>query len=272
MSSVRDDLDGFFVERPWRGKIRRQVMALWAWRSEVRALFRSDSRPGVEDTVRAGESLETGRATGLIPPEIEDLCLESLRMSGTEFGLLARCWAALADEHRLLIYGNDSALRENTSMLAGSFASLVASCAGIKGNWRRNAVTDCARAHFLAKRLFTIRDDALECRTCFPLSDMEHFGVKLSDLGAGINDPGTRKLLWQQTVRIRDSVAGTVPLIRDLSRRDAAYMKRWWFVVLEIIQALERTGFDIPSPETTFGISSRAQIALQSRFGGATFR
>lgn len=149
-------------------------------------------------------------------------------------------------------------------------ARLLAGLAEVDNSWQLRHVDELARGFFHAARLITLPSDLDRGRLFLPVADLKQHDVSLDQLRSGTVDENVRRLLWKQTIRIRDALAQGKRLIRDLPFRLRYALKRWWLAALEIVNELERRDYDLWSRPLDLGLFRRLQVYLQTIFGRAS--
>lgn len=156
----------------------------------------------------------------------------------------------------------------------------LAGLAGIKSEWQLKLIDELARGVYITRRIVFFRTEVINRMIFIPLDEL---AGGLSAEGASIrSSPGgnaTETLvskiehrLWKESVRAKDHFAAGVPIVRDLSRRHRVAIKKMVLEHLEYLRLAEKSGWDLTSEDMQLSLYLRAQIAIQSRFGRATFK
>lgn len=151
-------------------------------------------------------------------------------------------------------------------------ARLLAGLYDVRGSWQLPHVDALATGFFWVGRLVYLADELARGWCFIPQVDLDGFGVTLDQLKGGRLDEPLRRLLWKQTIRARDALAHGEDIVRDLPRRHASAAKRWWFGALEVLNEIERRGYDVWSKPVRLSRRHLLQIHFQARFGRTTFR
>jgi phytoene synthase len=146
---------------------------------------------------------------------------------------------------------------------------LLGGLAEADNTWQVRYLDELARAFFHLGRLLTLPHDLKNGRLFLPLEDLRRNEVPLKQLRAGGVTEGVRRLLWKESIRVRDALAQGQPLLKELGLWHRMMLKRWWLGALEMLQEIERRDYDLWSRPPTLSIFRRAQVYLQTLFGRA---
>jgi phytoene synthase len=111
-----------------------------------------------------------------------------------------------------------------------------------------------------------IRDiaaDLKQGRVYIPREDMEKFGVEEKDLAAGIVTDAVRKLLAHECQRARHFFAAARQAMPPAEERRLVAAEIMGGIYFEILQRIERRGYDVFSERIRVPKFARARIALQ---------
>lgn len=147
---------------------------------------------------------------------------------------------------------------------------LLGGLAEANTTWQVRYLDELARAFFHLGRLLTLPHDLSEGRLFLPLEDLRRNRVSVQQLRDGGVTEGVRKLLWKESIRIRDALAQGQPLLKELGFWHRMMLKRWWIGALEVLQEIERRDYDLWSRPPTLSLFRRLQVYLQVVFGRAT--
>lgn len=258
----------------WAKALRPAAESLWHWhlhlaeplvdarqQADLEAFFEEESA-----RAEAGESLR------ILPQPVAEAAYETCRAHNLPRALLAdqvKASASLLTAMRFEAYADLQGFMQGW---VGSQGRLLARLAGHKGSWQLPLVDELARAFFLTGRLAYLPDDLARDRLFIPLDEMQHAGVSLEQLHAGEVDEAMRRLLWKQTVRIRDAFAQGQALAKDLSGWQRRAFKRWWLGGLELVNQIERRDYDVWSQPFAISSVQRFRIHLQALVGRTSFR
>ena len=263
-----------FNETVWTKALRPAARALWQWHLHL-------AEPVVDGHLRAdldayfGEEsarAEAGQTLRVLPQPVAEAAYEACRAHNLPRALLADQVKASASFLTAMQFETYAALQDFIRQWAGSQGRLLARLAGHKGSWQLPLVDELTRAFFLTGRLAHLPDDLSRDRLFIPLDEMRYAGVSLEQLRTGEVDEAMRRLLWKQTVRVRDAFAQGQPLVRDLSGWQRRAFKQWWFGGLELINEIERRDYDVWSQPLTITSVQRLRVRLQALVGRTSFR
>ena len=263
-----------FNETVWTKALRPAARALWQWHLHL-------AEPVVDGHLRAdldayfGEEsarAEAGQTLRVLPQPVAEAAYAACRAHNLPRALLADQVKASAGFLTAMRFETYAALQGFIRQWAGSQGRLLARLAGHKGSWQLPLVDELTRAFFLTGRLAHLPDDLSRDRLFIPLDEMRYAGVSLEQLRTGEVDEAMRRLLWKQTVRVRDSFAQGQPLARDLSGWQRRAFKRWWLGGLELINEIERRDYDVWSQPLTITSVQRLRVRLQALVGRTSFR
>jgi len=277
MQAANDDnnqLPQPFNETVWTKALRPAARALWQWHLHLaepvvdgRQMADLDAFFG-EESARA----EAGQTLRVLPQPVAEAAYEACRAHNLPRALLADQVKASAGFLMAMQFETYAALQGFIRQWAGSHGRLLARLAGHKGSWQLPLVDELTRAFFLTGRLVHLPEDLSRDRLFIPLDEMRHAGVSLEQLRTGEVDEAMRRLLWKQTVRVRDAFAQGQPLARDLSGWQRRVFKRWWLGGLELINEIERRDYDVWSQPLTITLVQRLRVRLQALVGRTSFR
>ena len=263
-----------FNETVWAKTLRPAARALWQWHLHLAAPVVDARQQADLDVFFEEESARaaTGEALRILPPSVAEAAYTACRAHNLPRTLLADQVKASLGFMTAMRFETYAALQAFIQRWAGSQGRLLARLAGHKGSWQRPLVDELARAFFLTGRLARLPDDLARDRLFIPLDEMQHAGVSLEQLRAGEVDEAVRRLLWKQTVRVRDAFAQGQPLARDLSGWQRRAFKRWWLGGLELVNEIERRDYDVWAHPLTVASAQRFRVRLQALVGRTSFR
>lgn len=248
---------------------REAAGALWRWHAALLDPAVPDSAG--EDYFAAEQArVAAGEAPGLVPAptwravleacRAHDLALDEVAAQVQGAGILARPPVRFATAAELTAF-----IRQ----WATPHALLLADLAGHRHSWQERLVHELARGFFLTARLVDLPADLEADRLFVPTDEMEQAGVTLDQMRSGQLDERLRRLLWKQTVRIRDALAHGLALVKELPRRPRNELKRSWLGALELIRQIERSEYDLWNDRPALSTLSRMQVRLQALLGSA---
>lgn len=155
---------------------------------------------------------------------------------------------------------------------AGAHARLLAHLGGVAHRWNHHQIEELAIGHFLTARLVALPDDLEQDRLFIPTDELDHFGVPLEALRRGDVEERARRLLWKQAIRARDALGQGRPFMQDLEGSTLRGVRRWWNETLEVLDEVERRGFDVWSGTLALPWWRRAHLSYQTWLGKAALR
>lgn len=267
------DLPRPFYHAPWPKAERAAAQALWHWHhaltdakapaldgSDLTAYFAAE-----RDKALAAEPLDA------VPEATARAAYAACQAYGLPQERLAeQVIGARALKEAPLRFPEQADLTDFVRTWATPHGMLLAGLAGAGHSWQERAVHELSRGFFLTHRLVCLPHDLQRDRLFVPEADLEAAGVSLSQLRAGTVDEGMRRLLWKQTIRIRDALAQGQPVVKELPRRYAGALKRAWLGALEVLTQIERRDYDLWQ-ETPIRLSPlrRMQVRVQAFLGRA---
>jgi len=255
----------------WSSHLRPAAHALWAWHSAL-----SDPQPlgtnGTTDAIDAFFEEERTRAEAGDPMRLlrEEVWTEAY-VACDEHGLDRSLLATQVDAARVLYGETRFETREHLKRFVGRWAvphgQLLAGLAGVDMSIRLRYADELARAFFYLGRLISLPQDVIEGRLFIPIDALRQKGVTVDQLREGRVDENVRKLLWTESVRIRDALAQGRSLTASLSLRQRFALKRFWMGALELLNELERRDYDLWSRPLDLGVFRRIQVYMHIIFG-----
>ena len=159
-----------------------------------------------------------------------------------------------------------------TQQWAGSHAMLLARLAGQKGRWQRPSIGELAKAFFLTGRMCDLKRDLARDRVFVPMADLQQFGVSVDHLRQGVMSDAMRRLMWKQTVRIRDAFARGLAIGNDLAGWQRRTFCKHWLGGLYLLAEIEARKYDLWARPFTLSRWRKAQLQLQVLTGKTSFR
>jgi len=258
----------------WPKALRPAAQALWDWHEhlahrEARA-FEAADRHAFLDAECA--QVEEGAELRVVPAPVAEAAYAVCRTHSLPTALLAEQVRAAVSLSAPLRFESYAELQGFVQQWAGSHARLLARLAGYTGGWQVRYVDVLARAFFLTGRLVYLPDDLARDHLFIPLDELRQAEVTVEQLRAGTVDEALRRLLWKQAVRIRDAFAQGQNLGNDMPRGHARVFKRWWLGGLEVVNQIERRGYDVWSQPLTLSPVHRFRVRMQALVGKTSFR
>lgn len=240
-----------FQNDPWQGEVREAAHVLWDWHQGVLTLL--DDSAG-RDRLRSA-AIDVCRAYSLDTAELD-------------------AQESAADElTRPLRFETVEELDAFLDRWTAAHGRLLAGLAGLGGySWHHAHISVMSRGFAMTAALMVLPEDLAADRVFVPLTDLDRAGVSVEELREGRMTPDIRKVIWKQVVRARDSFAQSQQFVDDLTRRQAASFRRWWFAALEMLNVIEANQFDVFTQPPHLSRYRRWHARFQARFGRTTFR
>lgn len=258
----------------WPRSLIDDAHALWNWHSSLKAP-QAIGGNGTRMTVDAFFEEERQRACAGEPMRLlrETVWKDAYRACerhDLDRNLLAEQVRAAQQLQGGVRFDSTGPLESFVRAWAVPHARLLAGLAEVDNSWQVRHVDELARGFFHAGRLITLPGDLDRGRLFVPISDLKQSDVSIDQLRNGSVNENVRRLLWKQTIRVRDALAQGKPLIKDLPFRQRFALKRWWLGTLETLNELERRDYDLWSRPLHLGWVRRVQVYLQTLFGRAS--
>lgn len=255
----------------WSRRLRPAAHALWDWHSAL-----TDPKPvgtnGTEGRLEVFFDEERVRARAGDPLRLirENVWADAYAVC-EEHDLDRSLLAAQVDAARVL-YGKtrfetSEHLKQFVGRWAVSHGQLLAGLAGVDLAIRLRYADELARGFFHLGRLLTLPRDVAEGRLFIPLDALRQKEVTVDQLREGRVDENVRKLLWTESIRIRDALAQGGHLSASLSLRQRFVLKRLWVGALELLNELERRDYDLWSEPLDLSLLRRIQVYVQTVLG-----
>jgi phytoene/squalene synthetase len=120
--------------------------------------------------------------------------------------------------------------------------------------------------------MLSLKDDARNDRFFIPEAELEQQGATFDRLVSGAVNESVKKVMWRMVVRTRDAFARGGELADSLSSSYARGLRTSIHASLEVLNKIERVGFDVWSQPITLSRFHRAQAWYQARFGRVSLR
>ncbi len=255
----------------WWGERRAAADALWAFHSALvqpTVPVPADDAAAV-DTFFDGERTraEAGEPLHVVSESVWTAAYEACAAQGLDRTLLGAQVEAARTFVGPIRFATAARLDTFVRLWAVPHARLLAGLAGLQSSAQRRQVDELARGFFLLGRLRTLPRDARANRVFIPTEDLEWAGVSVEQLREGTQADEMQRLLWKQTVRIRDALAQGGALMSVLSFRRSYILKYYWMGALALLNELERRDFDLWSAPLSLSWFRRLQVYLQVMFG-----
>jgi len=251
----------------WFGERRAAARALWHWHSAL-----------TEPTVPSDESVdsffdeeraraEAGEPLRVVPEETWSDAYEACE----EFDLNLDWLGAQVEAARLLVgttrFETDDRLDTFVRLWAAPHARLLAHLAGVTNSVQMSWVDELARGFFHLAHIVTLPEDLTRDRLFVPLEELRQYRVSVDQLRTGPATEEVQRLLWKQTVRVRDALQRGRALADDLSFRQGYALLWYWHGALTLIKELDQRDFDLWSAPIRLSTLRRIEIYLLMVFG-----
>ncbi len=253
----------------WSRRRRPAARALWHWHSAlvVPALPSSASVDAFFDEER--DRAEAGEPLRLMPEETWGAAYEACESYGLNYD-----WLGAQVEAARLLCGEtrfDSAdhLETFVRLWAMPHARLLAHLADVTNSVQIGWVDELARGFFHLAHLLSLPTDLRRERLFVPLEELRQYDVSIDRLRTGPPTEAVRRLLWKQSVRVRDALQRGRSLIDDLSFRQSYALRRYWHGALAFLDELDRRDFDLWSEPIELSFFRRLEVYLLMIFGRA---
>lgn len=260
----------------WSRRRRRAAHALWAWHSALADRTHGTTEDGSEpvDSFFDDEQrrAEAGDPLRIIGEEVS----QSAYAVCEEYELDRSLLAAQVDAARKLQgetqFETEGALKRFVGRWAAPHGRLLAGLAGLELSIHLQYVDELARGFFHLGRLISLPEDVANARLFIPLETLRQKEVTVDQLETGDVDESVRRLLWKESVRIRDALAQGRPLIANLSLRHGYALKRFWIGALELLDELDRRDYDLWTQPLSLPWFRRVQVWIQTILGRSMSR
>jgi len=256
----------------WPSELREDAHNLWKFHLALLQIGKTKkiNQPTVliEEATRAAE----GRPLTIMEHSVSTNAYTACRSHNLPFACLAQQVRAAARFLHPLWFKTAANMDVFVRNWAGSHAQLLAALAGQKGKWQQKTIHELARAFFLTGHLCCLQRDLAQNRLFIPLDELQQANVTVAHLQRGIINEAMRRLLWKQTVRIRDAYARGHSLDKDLSGWQRRAFRLYWLGGLYLLAEIENRGYDVWSRPFTFPLFRRLQLRVQVLTGKTSFR
>lgn len=216
--------------------------------------------------------MESGKPLRVISGDISDGAYAACSQHHLPLGLLADQVRVAARFTQPLRFEGALDLDRFAQQWAGSHAMLLARLAGLKGRWQQQPIGELAKAFFLTGCLCDLERDLARDRVFVPMADLQQFGVSMDHLRQGVMSDAMRRLLWKQTVRIRDAFARGLAIGNDLAGWQRRAFRKHWLGGLYLLAEIEGRKYDLWTRPFTLSRWRRTQLQLQVLTGKTSFR
>lgn len=253
--------------REWSRRRRPAAQALWHWHSAL-VEPRVPSIVSPEDYFdEERERAKAGEPLRVMEEETWSEAYDACDNYNLDLDLLGAQVEASRVLHGETRFETSSQLERFVRLWALPHARLLARLGGVTNSVQIGWLDELSRGFFHFARLVSLPDDLARERLFIPLEEVQQAGVSVEQLREGRVDEGVQRLLWKQSVRIRDALAQGRSLVRDLGFRQRYALKWYWLAILEVLQELERRDYDLWSEPLELSLFRRTQVYLQTVFG-----
>lgn len=251
----------------WSGRRRPAARALWDWHSALATpTVPSDTPvdPFFDEERARAEAEEPLR---VMPEETWSAAYEACRTHALNVDWLG----AQVEAARLLCgetrFEQADDLETFVRLWALPHARLLAGLADVTNSVQTGWVDELARGFFHLAHLLTLPTDLERGRLFLPLEECRQYGVSVDRLRTGPSTEATRRLLWKQSVRVRDALQRGRSLAQDLSFRQRYALWWYWHGALALLEELDRRDYDLWTEPIGLSRLRRMEVYLQMIFG-----
>jgi len=252
---------------------RRAVVAVWDFCRAVDDAV--DEEPVVATaTLRVAEwRAEVARVFGHETPDTEQG--RHLRPFVERFHLSREPFDALVDGVEMDLhhprYQTFDELVEYCKRVASAVGLMCIEIFGCRGPQSREYATHLGLALQLTNIIRDVKDDLSRGRVYLPDEDLRRFGCTEADLAAGVVTSPVQQLLRFECARAREQYVLAAQAMPAGCARKLVAAEIMGGIYFEILQRIERNGYDVFGPRIRVPKPARAFIALsiflRSRFG-----
>jgi len=251
----------------WWGARRAAARALWDWHA---ALWQP--RVPVGDELEAYFDAERARAKAGEPVRVVPESTATAAYKACATYDLPREWLGAQVEAARLLPGPtrfETADRLDTfvRLWAAPHARLLAALAGRTNSVQRSWADELGRGFFLLARLVRLRTDLQRDRLFVPRAECRQYGVDIDQLRTGPATEPIQRLLWTQSVRVRDALQRGRLLARDLGARRRYALRWYWHGALALLEEMQRRNYDLWTEPLRLSRFRRLEVWLQMLFG-----
>jgi len=267
--SAGRDLPRPFYDNWWRPK-RGAARSLWAFhsaltdptvpahveRQEISSFFTEEQ-----------EAAANGNPLRVVPESVWRKAYQACSDNDLDRDLLGVQVNAAQTFVGSIRFATSASVESFVRQWAAPHGRLLAQLAGHRSSMRRKRVDELARGFFHLGRLLTLPSDVKAERLFLPEEDLQMADVTVADLRRGSVTEGIRRVLWKQSVRVRDALAQGQPLLPMLSFRRRLVLKRYWLGALAYVNELDRRDYDLWTRPLALPWWRRVQVYVQTIFG-----
>ena len=251
----------------WSRRHQPAAQALWHWHSALvdPAVPKGASVDAFFDEERA--RAEAGEPLRAISEDTASAAYEACAAHGLNVDWLG----AQVEAARLLVgetrFGDANQLDTFVRLWAAPHARLLAHLADVTNSVQMGWVDELARGFFYLAHLLRLPTDLERGRLFIPVEELRQYNVSIDQLRTGPATEGARRLLWKQSVRVRDALQRGRALANDLGFRHRYALLRYWHGALALLDELDRRDYDLWSAPIELSRFRRLEVYLLMLFG-----
>lgn len=261
-----------FYDHGWPRAERPAARALWHWHLHLVHARSPDGADSDAFFEEEQERIREGAPVRLVPESVWQDAYRACDVHGLAKTLLAEQAGVAGRFQGSIRFATQAELDAFVRHWAISHGRLLAQLAGAAHSWQLRYVDEFSRGLFFLGRLMELPHDVERDWLFVPYDEREQAGVSEDLLRRGEVTEGVRRLLWKQSVRIRDAFAHAQPLASELERPYRGAFKRVWLGGLELIDRLERRDYDLWDEPLTLSRWQRVQVWIHAFLGRLAFR
>lgn len=263
-----------FGRQAWPKSLSTAAASLWDFHLALESLDKTWEKRENATVLLEEEAarVESGKPLRVIPGDICDGAYAACSEHHLPVSLLADQVLVAVRFTQPLRFEGTLDLDRFAQQWVGSHALLLAQLAGQKGRWQRQSIGELAKAFFLTGRLCDLKRDLARDRVFFPIADLRQSGVSIDHLHEGVMSDAMRRLLWKQTVRIRDAFARGLAIGNDLAGWQRRAFRKHWLGGLYLLAEIEHRKYDLWTRPFTLSRWRKTQLQLQVLTGKTSFR
>jgi phytoene synthase len=146
-------------------------------------------------------------------------------------------------------------------------ARLLAHLADLTNSVQIGWVDELARGFFHLTHLLRLPADLAQGCLFVPLEELRQYDVSAEQLRTGPATEAARRLLWKQSVRVRDALQRGRSLADDLGIRQQYALLKYWHGALALLDELDRRDYDLWSAPIELSRFRRLEVYLLMLFG-----
>lgn len=251
----------------WSRRRRPAARALWHWHAALATptVPSNTSTDPFFDEERA--RAEAGEPLHLVPEETWSAAYDACEQHALNYDWLG----AQVEAARLLVgttrFETADRLDTFVRLWAAPHARLLAHLADLTNSVQMSWVDELARGFFHLAHLVNMPADLKRDRLFVPQAELRQYDVSVDQLRTGPATEAVQRLLWKQSVRVRDALQRGRSLVRDLSFRQRYALRWYWHGALALIEELDRRDFDLWSEPVELSPFRQLEVYLLMIFG-----